>query len=126
MNINPTHLSSQMRFMRQFDSSEVRGLQVNMNTTNPMHISDSPQAGATRQNGDAVQSFANLLQSFIGSVNSDQVESTRLQQLAVTNPEKVNIHQVTAAMSKAEMSLGFIKAVSDRVINGFREINNLR
>ncbi len=124
MNISPTHLSSQMRFMRNYDATEVKGLQVNMKTTDKKHINSHPNQSVN--NNDTVQNFGNLLMNFLKSVNNDQIKATNMQQLAITNPEKVNVHQVTAAMTKAEMSIGFLKSVTDKLMSGYRELSNLR
>lgn len=123
MNVNPTHLSSQMRFMRQYDATETRGLNVNMKATSQRHIPSYPDQSKDQ---GAVQSFGNLLMNLFKTVNNDQINATNLQQQAIVNPEKVNIHQVTAAMTKAEMSIGFLKAVTDKMLTGYRELSNLR
>jgi flagellar hook-basal body complex protein FliE len=114
--------------MRSLDPSEVGGHKVIMKTTNPKHI--SPEANAANNANipatGAVQSFGNLLMSFVKSVNSDQLGATKMQQLAVTNPNRVNIHQVMNALTKAEMSIGFLKSVTDKTISAFRELSSLR
>ncbi len=120
MNIRPT----QMRFMRSYDATEVRGLNVNMNTTNSRHINTNPQQQVSGDN--TVQSFGKLLTNALGQVNQLQINATNLQQQAITNPGAVNVHQVMNALAKAEMSLGFLKSVNDKVVSAFKELTNLR
>jgi len=115
--------SSPMRFLRSYDSSEVEGLKVKMKTTNPMHIGEQPQVESP---DNVTKSFADFLLNAFNKVNQHQLNATHLQQVAITNPEKVNLHSAMNAIAKAEMSLGLMKSVSDRLINAFRELENPR
>ena len=129
MSINAaSHLSNYTRFMRNLDPTEVSGQKVKMKTTNPKHI--SPEANAANAanipSTGAVQSFGNMLMNFVKSVNTDQLNATKTQQLAITNPERVNIHQVINSLTKAEMSISFLKSVTDKTISAFRELSSLR
>ena len=44
----------------------------------------------------------------------------------VASPEKVDIHQVMIANQKAEISLTFAKTVRDEVMQGYKELLNMR
>jgi flagellar hook-basal body complex protein FliE len=44
----------------------------------------------------------------------------------ITEPSKINIHDVTTLLSQSEMALSMTKAITDRVINAYREITSLR
>ncbi len=75
---------------------------------------------------NVVESFGKVLSKALGEVNSLQNQSDKMVQMMITHPDKVNIHDVTTLMSQAEMSLSMTKVVTDRVINAYREITNLR
>lgn len=98
--------------------------QVYLNKTNKRHIN---LEAFTKENPDnVVPSFAEVLNKALGNVNDLQKDAQRLQVEMVTQPEKVNPHQVAIAQTKAELALSFTKAVSSRIINGFKELQNLR
>lgn len=92
-------------------------------------VSPRPVVGRTenqRENYNVIQSFGDAFKKALGEVNDLQLQSDGLVQKMITEPSKVNIHDVTMLLSQAEMSLAFTKAVTDRVINAYREITNLR
>ena len=72
------------------------------------------------------ESFGNLLFKALGDVNSLQNESAALNQKLVTNPNSVNIHDVTMAGAKATLALSITKELIDRAIRAYKEIINVR
>ena len=62
----------------------------------------------------------------VNSVNSQQLEVSNLQEKIITNPDDVDIHDVTIAMSKARMSLNLAQTVIDRLVSGWNEITTTR
>ena len=72
------------------------------------------------------KSFENYLVEALDSVNSQQQNVSSLQQKVITNPDEVDIHDVTIAMSKAQMSLNLAKSVIDRLVSGWNEISTTR
>ena len=62
----------------------------------------------------------------VNTVNSQQIDVTNLQEKMITNPDDVDIHDVTIAMSKARMSLNLAQSVIDRLITGWNEITTTR
>ncbi len=110
--------------MTFLDATQVTGHMVELARTDPRHIS----GGVAGQNPDAVsgQSFGSLLLDSLNSVNAMQQTSEALSVQAVVDPESVNTHDVTIAAAKASMSLSITKNVVDRVIQAYREIQNLR
>ncbi len=71
-------------------------------------------------------SFGNLLLGALGSVNDSQLKSMDLTQQMVTNPDSVNVHDVTIALAEANLSLSMTKAIVDRALAAYREIINVR
>ena len=78
-----------------------------------------PAAGPER-------SFGDLLLGALGSVNDSQRKSMDLTQQMITNPDSVNVHDVTIALAEANLSLSMTKAIVDRALAAYREIINVR
>lgn len=62
----------------------------------------------------------------MNTMNSQQMEVSNLQEKVITNPDSVDIHDVTIAMSKARMSLNLAQTVIDRVVTSWNEITTTR
>ncbi len=103
---------------------QVNGEVVKMLRTDPRHMSPEPQFGKT--NTTAEESFGRLLFKALNQVNADQVDSINLTEKMITDPDSVNIHDVTIAIAKANLSLSITKAIADRAIRAYREIINVR
>ena len=71
-------------------------------------------------------SFQDYLLEAMNSVNSQQIEVNNIQEKLITNPDDVDIHDVTIAMSKARMSLNLAQTVIDRLVTGWNEITTTR
>lgn len=97
---------------------------VYLKKTNPKHIS---LEGFQPANPDhAIPSFAEALNRAFENVNGLQHQAQKLQVDMITNPEQVNPHQVAVAQTKAELALSFTKSVTSRIVNGFKELQNMR
>ncbi len=81
-----------------------------------------PDAGAAASEGN----FASLFLQALGQVNQQQLRAQDLSQALITDPESVDIHDVTVALAEANLSLSMAKAVIDRAIRAYREIVNIR
>ena len=96
-------------------------------------ITDSESAGsaiATGLNAGQEQAtaagFGDLLVQALGRTNEMQLDTMRLSQQMITDPDSVNIHDVTIAMAEANLSLSMTKAIADRAIKAYREIISTR
>jgi flagellar hook-basal body complex protein FliE len=76
--------------------------------------------------GQPSDSFASILSRGLDATSSQQLEAAGLAQMAVSDPESVNAHEVTVAMAKANMSLSITKSIIDRSINSFKDILSQR
>lgn len=101
-------------------------LPYNVNNAISSAISPKAQMHPAKDKANVVESFGNAFSTALGKVNNLQVQSDKMVQKMITQPGKVNIHEVTTLLSQAEMSLSMTKAVTDRVITAYREITNLR
>lgn len=113
--------------------SEMTTLQ--MNRTLPGHTGNtriSSLAGAplnripSATEETTKKSFDTLLQEAFSAMNQQQVNVTNLQQQVITDPESVDLHDVTIAMAKARSSLNLTKSVIDRLVQGWSEITTTR
>lgn len=90
------------------------------------HNSEAVSVQQVNQNGVQKKSFSDYLMEAVNSVNSQQLEVSNLQEKIITNPDDVDIHDVTIAMSKARMSLNLAQTVIDRLVSGWNEITTTR
>lgn len=110
--------------MNFFSSDQVNGQVVSLLKTDPRHFGSAKSIKGT--GGDSESSFGNLLLNALNSVNGDQLKSIELTDKMITDPDSVNIHDVTIALAKANLSLAMTKAVADRAISAYRQIINIR
>jgi flagellar hook-basal body complex protein FliE len=66
-----------------------------------------------------------MLQALDQVSASDQFAGN-LAQRAITEPDSVDIHDVTIAQAKASMSLDITRNVLSRLVQGWRDIINTR
>ncbi len=101
--------------------------------TNPAHSGTSPltkiipgqniqTSSETRKPG----AFEAFLLEAVNGVNEQQLDVSRVQEKLITDPDSVDIHDVTTAMAKAQMSLTLAQTVIDRLVTGWSEIQTTR
>lgn len=71
-------------------------------------------------------SFEEYLVDAVKSMNQQQLDVKTIQQQVITDPDSVNIEDVTIAMSKARLSLNLAQTVIDRMVQGWNEISTTR
>ncbi len=104
-------------------SFPLQGHIIRLETNNPRHISGTlapkaaPPAGESAEGG-----FGKLLFQALGRVNDAQNHSMEMSQALITDPESVDVHDVTIAVAEASLSLSMTKAILDRAIRAYREI----
>ncbi|MDH4128066.1 MAG: flagellar hook-basal body complex protein FliE [Spirochaetota bacterium] len=99
-----------------------------INTLSSLTESINPAMNIKSKSNDknVIESFGDVFSKALGQVNNLELKADTMVQTMITNPGKVNIHEVTALLSQAEMAVSMTKAVTDRVINAYRDITNLR
>jgi flagellar hook-basal body complex protein FliE len=105
------------------NATQVSGHEFALLRTDPRHIAgslDTPPSGS--QQG----TFASMLLDSLDSVNAQQQTADVLAVQAAIDPESVDPHDVTIAAAQAQLSLSITKSVVDRVIQAYREIQNVR
>lgn len=70
--------------------------------------------------------FRDLLINSLDNVSNLERNAEDLAVQATVNPDSVNAHDVTIAAAQASLALSLTKSVVDRVIQAYREIQNVR
>ena len=114
---------------------------LELNRTNPAHLgtralTDVTQrtfmdasgnisntgAAAPKQKG----MFEQYLLDAMSGMNDQQMQVTKLQEQVITDPDSVDIHDVTTAMAKAKMSMTLAQTVIERLVSGWNELSQTR
>lgn len=104
-----------------------------MNVMNISNVSDltyinsfqSNSAKNSAQNTNK-RSFESYILEAVDAVNEKQLDVSRVEQKLITDPDSVDIHDVTTAMAKAQMSLNLAQTVIDRLLTGWSELQTTR
>jgi flagellar hook-basal body complex protein FliE len=68
--------------------------------------------------------FGNLLTDFIGSVNKDQMDASKITQKFV-NGDNVEIHDVMIAGEKARTSLELLMEIRNKTVDMYKELTRM-
>ena len=99
--------------------SAVEKVHKSNQTTQTASIQPAAQAGTSK-------SFQSYLLDALSTVNSQQLDVNAVEEQLITNPDEVDIQDVTIAMAKARQSLNLAQTVIDRLITGWNEITTTR
>ena len=112
--------------MSLFDSIQAMGDVVTMKTNNPAHVGSDLTYTQKTSLGSESKGFGEVLETALNSVNQLEMESEDLSQLMVTDPDEVDVHDITIAMGQANLALNITKAVVDKALQAYKEIINMR
>ena len=98
------------------------------------HIGSSPLREMNNLNGKKTEAigkseksvFDNMLLSAMDYVNGKQNATSEVTQKLITDPDSVDVHDVTTAMAEANLSLNLAQNVIDRLLKGWTEITTTR
>jgi flagellar hook-basal body complex protein FliE len=93
---------------------------VKMARTDPRHFAGIGEE--TEKAQGAEQAFGDLLFSAMNNVNASQLKGMELTQQMITDPDSVDVHDVTIALAEANLALSMTKAIVDRALTAYREI----
>jgi flagellar hook-basal body complex protein FliE len=124
--------------MDLLSSISLRGHVITLQTSDPRHLSGSH--GPARLGGAAGSSatagpedgigpetgFGKLFFSALNNVNDLQHTTMDLTEAMLTDPDSVDIHDVTVAIAEANLALSMTKAIMDRAIRAYQEVINTR
>ncbi len=93
---------------------------VKMARTDPRHFAGIGEE--TVKTKGAEQAFGDLLFGALSNVNASQLKGMELTQQMITDPDSVDVHDVTIALAEANLALSMTKAIVDRALTAYREI----
>jgi flagellar hook-basal body complex protein FliE len=70
--------------------------------------------------------FDETMLKALDKVSDYQIQAEYLQQKAITDPDSVNVHEITEAQSMATMSLNITRPVLNRIVQAWKDIINTR
>ncbi|OHD13953.1 MAG: flagellar hook-basal body complex protein FliE [Spirochaetes bacterium GWB1_48_6] len=108
----------------ELNASQVHGNIVDIKRTDFRHLDMNGKMSPL--NAPAEGGFKNMILDALGSVNADQNKATDLNLKMVTDPNSVDVHDVTISLAQANMSLSLTKAVVDRALRAYNELMNMR
>jgi flagellar hook-basal body complex protein FliE len=112
--------------MGLLDPVQAYGDVVKMARTDPRHLGGVGGAVTGAKDKGVEQSFGDLLFNALGSVNASQLKGMDLTQAMITDPDSVDVHDVTIALAEANLAISMTKAIVDRALTAYREIINVR
>lgn len=113
-----------MSFIKGMDFQNFHGDVVRMHRTDSRHFNSAGEMAPLE--GTNTAGFQDLLKESLNGVNDAQNRTGELMQQMITNPDSVELHDVTVAMAKAEMTLNLTRSVVDRAVKAYKEIITLR
>jgi len=112
-----------------FGQGKIQSLTTNTPGLSPIekvHKSDKTTQAASVQPAGQSKSFQSYLLDALSSVNNQQLDVNAVEEKLITNPDEVDIQDVTIAMAKARQSLNLAQTVIDRLVTGWNEITTTR
>jgi flagellar hook-basal body complex protein FliE len=80
--------------------------------------------GAEGLYGDGT--FDTVMLKALDRVNAYQQNVDSLHQQMITDPESVDVHEITDAQAKAQMTLNITRTILNRVVQAWKDIINTR
>ena len=112
-----------------FGQGKIQSITNNKSALSPiekLHGTDKTIKTDSVDNGGQSKSFQSYLLDALSTVNEHQLDVNAVQEKLITNPDDVDIHDVTIAMAKARQSLNLAQTVIDRLVTGWNEITTTR
>jgi len=112
-----------------FGQGKIQSLTTNTPGLSPIekvHKSDKTTQTASVQPAGQSKSFQSYLLDALSTVNNQQLDVNAVEEKLITNPDEVDIQDVTIAMAKARQSLNLAQTVIDRLVTGWNEITTTR
>ena len=112
-----------------FGQTKIQPLTQNapgMSPIQKIQRTDKTTEAASIQPANQSKSFQSYLLDALEAVNTQQLDVNTVQEKLITDPDNVNVADVTIAMAKARMSLNLAQTVIDRLVSGWNEITTTR
>jgi flagellar hook-basal body complex protein FliE len=111
--------------MGLLNPAQALGDVVKLARTDPRHLGGSGPARPAADVG-VEKSFGDMLLNALGSVNASQLKGMEMAEAMITDPDSVDVHDVTIALAEANLAISMTKAIVDRALTAYREIINVR
>ena len=110
--------------MNFFKADQAAGDRISLAVTHPGHMKGIVNPG--KEDGQPDGEFDGLITKAINSANDTVQKSETLTQQYIVDPDSVDVHDVTIAMSEANLAVSLTKSVVDNALKAYREIINIR
>ena len=110
--------------MKLFGANEIIGNKVSLEVTKPGHMKGMLNPAEDRNTDGS--DFGSLVTGALKGANNLVQESAALTQQYITDPDSVDVHDVTIAMSEANLAVSMTKSVVDGALKAYKEIINIR
>jgi flagellar hook-basal body complex protein FliE len=116
----------------------VQGHVVQLQRSDPRHLAGSGVAGTSgllsggastggvQAPANPESGFGRLFFDALNNVNDLQHTTMDMTEAMLTDPDSVDIHDVTVAIAEANLALSMTKAIMDRAIRAYQEVINTR
>ncbi|MCL2295235.1 MAG: flagellar hook-basal body complex protein FliE [Spirochaetes bacterium] len=111
--------------MEFLNFGQVTGNRVTLNTTDPRHFTGSMNNVTGRLEREN-PTFADQMFEALNGVNRLQQEVNDLSVRMITDPNSIDVHDITIAIAKSNAALQITQAVVDRAIRAYQEVLNFR
>ncbi|MBN1698348.1 MAG: flagellar hook-basal body complex protein FliE [Spirochaetales bacterium] len=105
-------------------SDQVSGHIIDLKQTHPLHLGSALKP--VKEEGGPEKSFGDVLLAAFNDVNDLQVETTKLSEQMMTDPDSVDVHDVMISVAEANLALSMTKTIVDRALRAYREIVAVR
>ena len=114
--------------MEPLSTEQAAGHIIKLKRTDPRHLTGLQQQGQVPMGSpnSPEQGFGQLFFQALNQVNDLQHRATSLNQTMLTDPDSVNVHDVTIALAEANLALSMTKSIMDRAVRAYREIISTR
>ncbi|GHV51005.1 flagellar hook-basal body complex protein FliE [Spirochaetia bacterium] len=116
--------------MNVLSANMVSGDKIPLNLTNSKHLSPNSQSlkekAAAAINTTGAGTFEDIMLQSLDKVSGDQQFASSLAERAITDPDSVDIHDLTISQAKASMSLNITRNILSRLVQGWKDIINVR
>ena len=112
-----------------FGQGKIQPLTRNVPGMSPVQAvskADKTTEAASIKPAGQTKTFQSYLLDALSTVNNQQLDVNAVEQKLITNPDEVDIQDVTIAMAKARQSLNLAQTVIDRLVTGWNEITTTR
>ncbi|MCQ2247499.1 MAG: flagellar hook-basal body complex protein FliE [Treponema sp.] len=105
---------------------------LELNRTSAGHLGTSaisgfkPAAEGKESGGIKKAGFEDYILQAFNEMNGQQLKVSQLNEQIVTDPESVDIHDVTTSMAKAKMSMDLAQTVIERLVKGWTDLSQNR